>query len=237
MKVNNKIVDIHTHIINNVDDGSKSIEESIELIKEEISLGVTDIILTPHYRPHMFKQTNDDVNNNFKILKDKVKELKLPINLYLGREIYYTSSSLEELYDNNIQTMNNKPIVLIEFSYTERRDICDIVNSLAHHNITAIIAHIERYQYIDSIDILQEIKELGSYIQVNASTICGVDGLFNKFKAFNYIKQGLVDFISSDIHYTRRNYIKKAYNIIRRRFGKETASKLFETNARELFNI
>ncbi len=233
----NNFVDLHSHIIFGVDDGSKSIEHSIDLIKEEVKNGVKDIILTPHYRPRIFNSTNQNIIENFNLLKDKVKELNIDVNLYLGREIYYSNGVLEEIYNKNIQTINNTNIVLMEFSYTEPRDICDIVHALSNHGFRTIIAHIERYQYIKSIDILQELKEMGAYIQVNASTICGVDGLLEKYKVLHYIRHNLVDFISSDIHYSRGNYLLKAYRIIRFKFGKKVADALFEDNARNLLGI
>ena len=81
------MIDIHSHIIPNGDDGSKSMEESISMIKEELKLGVNSIILTPHFRRRMFETSSDKIYLSFLSLQEEVKKLNLNIDLYLGQEI------------------------------------------------------------------------------------------------------------------------------------------------------
>lgn len=228
------MIDIHSHILHGVDDGCKSIDEAIKLIEEEIRQGVTDIILTPHYRlPHYHKSLNE-VNSNYIELCNRVKELSLNVNLYLGREIHYNKNTIERLNNGRFESIANSSYYLLEFSYNDYTEIDEVVYKLNRLNKKVIIAHIERYKYIKSIDDYYQIRSMGALIQVNASTICGKNSFLSKHLVFRLIKEGLVDFVASDIHSSRVNYMEKAYNIVLKKFGEKVASDLFYNNARAL---
>ena len=175
------MIDVHTHVIQNVDDGSNSLEASIKLIKQEIEFGVTDLICTPHYRRHMFETSVEDVNLSFFDLVEEVKKQNLNINLYLGQEIYCRNlegfeKTLSYLDEKKVLTFQNTNYILLEFSYTRDIDISEIVYIANRRGYLPIIAHIERYQYIDSIEKVEELIEAGAKIQINASSIIGKDG-------------------------------------------------------------
>ena len=236
----NYFVDAHTHIVPCVDDGSTSLDASIKMIEEEIGMGVKTILCTPHYRKGMFESDNELIEANFKALCDKVSELGLDVKLYLGREIYVNSihggyeRMLDRIRSGEVKGYNNTNNYLLEFSYTKEIDIGEVAYSMKTNGFTPVIAHIERYEYITSLDYVYELKELGALIQVNASTICGKNGHKQYKKVMNYIRNGLVDFVASDIHFSRINYMKDAYNIIKKKCGIEIAEKLFNSNAKIL---
>lgn len=226
------MIDIHTHVIYGVDDGAKTLEESIAIIKEEIKQGVTDIICTPHYRKRMFEARSEKVLRHFEEVRAYVLNNKLPVNLYLGREIHYSHSIIEFISHGHLGGLNGSNDILMEFSYTEDENIPEVAYNLKLKGFRMVVAHIERYQYIKDLDPLYELKDLGALIQINASTICGANGLREKKKVMTYIKEGLVDFVASDIHYKRRNFIEKAYKIVEKKFGIEVADSLFNNNAK-----
>ena len=230
------MIDIHSHIIPNVDDGSKSMEESISMIKDEIELGVSDIILTPHYRRHMFETKSDKIYLSFLSLQEEVKKLNLNVNLYLGQEIYIRSLegfklTLDMIKNEEIFSFSKTKYILIEFSYTDDIDITEAAYMATLKGYVPIIAHIERYQYINSIEKVEEIMTTGALIQVNASSVIGKDGIKAKKFIKNLIKKGYVDFVSSDIHYKRINYMKDAYDYVVKKHSKEIADNIFTNNA------
>ena len=105
-----KVIDIHTHIIPNVDDGSFNLETSIFLIKEEIKQGITDIICTPHFRRGMFETSREEILENYNLLKEEIKKQNLNINIYLGQEIYIRRyTSLDRIFqENRVFSMNDQ---------------------------------------------------------------------------------------------------------------------------------
>ena len=124
------MIDIHTHIIPYVDDGSSSLEDSLAMIKHEISIGVDTIICTPHHIFHRYEKSVDDIKKNFNLLLREVEKLNLPIKLLLGQEICYTHREdiLSFLNEGKLLTLNNTKYVLLEFSFTrEPEDITDII--------------------------------------------------------------------------------------------------------------
>ena len=221
------MIDIHSHVIFGVDDGAKTLEESIKIIKEEIDNGITDLICTPHYRAGMFNASIESIEKNFLILKEEVLKQNLSINLYLGREVYFDKYLYKSI---DSYKLNGKNIILLEFSYNENPDVEEILYNLTRIGYSVIIAHVERYSYLN-INYFKRLKDKNIFFQINASTIVGKSGFKNKRLAFKLIKEGLVDFISSDIHYNRNNFMKQSYDVINKKFGKDTACKLFKTNA------
>ena len=111
------MVDIHTHIIPNVDDGSPNLETSIAMIKHEIEIGVDTIICTPHHIYHRYEKTVEEIREKFNLLKQEVERLGLPVQLYLGQEICYTHREdiLQMLKDGKLLTLNNTNRILLEF--------------------------------------------------------------------------------------------------------------------------
>ena len=236
------MIDIHAHVIPNVDDGSKSLEASIKLIEQEIEFGVTDLVCTPHYRRHMFETSAEDVNLSFFNLVQEVNKLNLNINLYLGQEIYCRTiegfeKTLNYLDENKVLTFQNCKYILLEFSYTRDIDISEIVYMAIKRGYKPIIAHVERYQYIDSSEKIEELIEAGAKIQVNASSIIGKDGGKRKKFVNKLISAGLIDFVGSDIHESRKNYFKSAYDSVCKKHSKDIAKKIFEENAKEIINV
>lgn len=230
------LIDIHSHIVFGVDDGAASLEESIAIIEGEIKAGVKTVVCTPHYRHGMFETSNEEIERNFKILCDEVKKRNLPIKLYLGREIFYRTGTLNEVIEKNLHGYLGKKTLLLEFSYTHDPEIDEVVYSFKCHGYDVVVAHIERYEYIKNIEQLLSIKSFGAKIQVNAETIVGARGVFEKRRILKYIKLGLVDYIASDIHFSRKNYMEKAYEIINKKFGPDVANDLFNNNALELIS-
>lgn len=229
------IIDIHSHIIPNVDDGSPSIESSIFLIEELIKQGVTDVICTPHYRKGMFETSKEIILENYNLLKKEVENKGLNIKIYLGQEAYIRRyESLNNIFlENRIFTMNDSKYILLEFSYTREIDISEIVYNAVIKGYIPIIAHIERYEYID-LEQAIDIVEAGGLIQVNAASVIGKQGLRLKSKVKKLLKNNLVSFIASDIHSNRINYIKQAYDYVSKKYGETSAHNLFRLNAEKI---
>lgn len=227
------MIDIHTHIIPYVDDGSTDIATSIKMIKQAIDSGVTTIICTPHYIRGLYGKNKSIIIEKFSELKNAVAKLGLPINLYLGQEIKFNKDVKDKLTNGELLYLNNTNYILLEFSTKNKTDISDIIYNFQMNNINPIIAHIERYSYL-TLDDIKEIKNHDGLIQVNASSIVGKEGHRAKKLVRKLIKLGLVDFVGSDMHFDRNYSLKEAYKFVSKKYGSDVSKRLFETNAYSL---
>ncbi|MBE5743225.1 MAG: hypothetical protein E7358_00715 [Clostridiales bacterium] len=227
------MIDIHSHILPYVDDGSNDSEESISLLENMVSQGVDKIICTPHYKRGIYDLSASQIRLKFNEFNNLVIERNIPVKLYLGSEILCDDRVYDVIKNGNALTINDKKFVLIEFNYFYPDDVIDYAYNVKTMGYTPIIAHVERYNYLTIEDIF-ELKNLGALIQINTSSIVGENGKEFRKKAFNAIKRGLVDFISTDAHVNRKVEIEKCYKIIKRKFNKEVADNLFENNAKIL---
>lgn len=212
------MVDIHTHIIPFVDDGSSSLEESINMIKQEIEVGVDTIICTPHHIYKRYEKSVDEIKNNFNLLVDEVKKQNLKVKLLLGQEIYYSHREdvIGMLKQGKLLTLNNTNKVLLEFSFTrEPEDVIDVIYNFSINGYEVIIAHIERYDWI-TIDKVRALKNEGALIQVNSNAVIGKTSWHEKRFVRKLLIHDLVDIVASDIHSFRPSSLDKALKKIKK---------------------
>ncbi|MDO4634843.1 MAG: capsular polysaccharide biosynthesis protein Cps4B [Streptococcus sp.] len=239
------MIDIHSHIIFDVDDGPKTLEESLELISESYRQGVRGIVSTSHRRKGMFETPESKIYDHFCVLKEEALAKFPDLQLYYGAELYYTSDIVDKLAEKVIPTMNQTQFALIEFSMnTSWKEIYSAVNKIIMQGITPIIAHIERYNVLENnYSRVEELINMGCYTQINSSHVLKVklfgdrEKLFKK-RAHYFLEKNLVHCISSDMHNldTRPPYMKEAYNLVKKQFGVRKANKLFVENALTLLN-
>ena len=211
------MIDIHTHVIPNVDDGSPNLETSLEMIKHEISIGVDTIYCTPHHIYHRYEKSVEEIKKAFQTLKEAVEKEKLPIKLYLGQEICYTHREdiLSMLKAGKLLTLNNTNRVLLEFSFTrEPEDLLDILYNFSINGYEVIIAHIERYEWISYDKVVALINE-GAKIQINSNSYLGLTTWKEKRFVKKLLKKGLVDYVASDTHSFRPSTLDKSYKKIK----------------------
>jgi len=224
------VIDIHSHVLPFVDDGSDNMEMSLAMIREASEAGVTDLFLTPHYMRLRDYLSNASENREiFSELTNKVKQEGISIKLYLGNEIYYSLDILDALRTGTIIPLGNSNKVLVEFSlFEEDEEITEAIHNIKSLGYVPIIAHPERYPYISKLSDYEIIKQMGALIQLNASSIIGQRDKLAHKKAVAIIKAGLADFIASDQHVPGKNHLEEARNIINRKFGLPVAKALFE---------
>lgn len=211
------MIDIHAHIIPCVDDGSPNLEKSLEMIKHEISIGVTDIICTPHHIYRRYTKSVEEIKQSFSLLKEAVEKEKMPIKLYLGQEIYYTNREdiITKLNKGKLLTLNNTNYVLLEFSFSrEPEDLIDVVYNFGVNGYKVIIAHVERYEWM-TYDKVVSLRAEGALIQINSNSYLGLTSWKEKRFTKKLLKKGLVDYVASDTHSFRPSTLDKSYKRIK----------------------
>lgn len=231
------MVDIHTHIMPNIDDGAESINETYEMLKMEIEQGVTDVILTPHAINIPKKRKEyDEYLNGFKTVQNIISSNDLNINVYLGCEIFILDTTYDDLINKRIHTIENSKNILVELPLTEIMTFKQIENALYNLSLRykVILAHAERYHYLR----IEDIFKLSKYadIQVNAGSILGVEGDYVKKRSFQLLKNKIPSYVASDCHSTRtrRPNLKEARVIVEKKYGKEYSDLVFDINPNKL---
>ena len=109
------LIDIHTHILYGVDDGAKTLSDSMGLLDEEREQGVDAVIMTPHYGPKFGHPDKDVLREHFDEISQKAERYYPEISLYLGSELYYQENTISDLDGGKALTMNGTRYVLVEF--------------------------------------------------------------------------------------------------------------------------
>lgn len=193
------MIDIHSHLLPTIDDGSKSFDESLEILKNAKRNGVTDIIVTPHYiYDSNYNADNKKKNTLFKKLV-KFSE-KIKINLYIGNEVHYNKNILN--LENEYQTLGNSKYLLLELSRTMvPKNLFNDIHELQIKGYKVIIAHPERYEYFQ-----KDINEIIPFLNKGVLFQGNIGSLFNTYgKKSNktlkaMIKHNMIHFLATDSH-------------------------------------
>ena len=237
------MIDIHSHIVFDVDDGPQDWAESKSLLEEAYAQGVRTIVSTSHRRKGMFETPEDEIARNFKVVKELAKEIAPDLRILYGAEIYYTSDALKKLENQQIPQLNGTRYALIEFSMnTPYREIHNALTNVLMLGITPVIAHIERYDALENNEKrVKELINMGCYTQVNSSSILkpklfGDTYKFMKKRARYFLERDLVHLVASDMHNldSRPPYMKEAYEIVSKKYGLGKARELFMLNPEKI---
>lgn len=228
------MVDIHCHILPAADDGAQTKSQVRELLEKEYEDGVRALVLTPHYRKGMFEADTELVMKHAAYVQHEVKRLNLDMDIYLAREYHANADMIEELKANPVYRINQSKYVLVEFSSAHSYEkVRNWIYQLVAAGFKPIIAHIERYpDVMKKIEQVEELVELGAYIQISTSAILGEHGFRLKGYTKTLIKKRLVHFVASDAHDMddRRPNMLECRNYVVKKYGEALARELFECN-------
>ena len=199
-----KLIDIHTHITPNVDDGSSSIEMSLEMLRSEVAQGVTMVFLTPHSFAFETKRP-EDIFEKMRKVQERAEAEGIPLQIYQGCEIYTYRDKmgriLQDLKGGRIPSMNGTRYVMAEFDVYEG-DIEDAKYCLSRYleeGWIPIIAHAERYCWtFATLENIRILKEMGCLVQVNYYDLIEEPNHDIRTCAQELLKAELVDMMGSE---------------------------------------
>ncbi|MBU3015739.1 capsular biosynthesis protein [Poseidonibacter lekithochrous] len=211
--------DLHSHLIPEIDDGSKSMEQSIDMIKSLKKLGFKKLITTPHIMSHRYPNNRDIILNGLdKVQKELVKQ-NINMAIEAASEYYYDEHFIELIGKKELLTFGDN-YVLFELSYTTPTfGIEQTVFKLLNAGYKPVLAHPERYTYFSSsLEKYYQLKEIGLEFQINVNSIDNFYGKKSKVAVNYLINNGLVSFVGSDTH--RPKYVEA--------LEKSISSKIFK---------
>jgi len=199
------VADMHSHLLPGIDDGSPSLETSIELIRKMMKLGFKKFVTTPHIMWEMYKNTPEIINEKLELLRLALKSEGIDAEIKAAAE-YFLDDHVEKLLATKQKLLTVADnMVLVEFSLANQPfGVKEILFELVMQGYQPIIAHPERYIYFEQAkEFYDELKDAGCYFQLNLNSISGYYGKSAEKLAQYLLKKEYYSFVGSDLHHFR----------------------------------
>ncbi len=228
------MIDFHSHILPNIDDGSQSIEETFNLIKEAEKVGFESIISTSHYLEGYYETNAPEREVWLNAIYENLKSKNIKIKLYLGNEIYLSENIIKLLEEGKASTINNTSYVLFELPMNiEPLNLYNLVYEMIQNKLVPILAHPERYTYMQKEpELIYDLVKKGVLLQCNYGSILGKYGLNAQIIIKKLLENNMVNFLGSDVHREKTIYplIPKSLKMIEEIIGKDKLEKITTIN-------
>ena len=198
-------VDMHNHVLPGIDDGAKTVDESIALIKGFESFGMNSMICTPHIMHHYYDNTPETISTAHEQLANALIDKDMDFRV---------DFSAEHMIDENFETILEagevmplkKEYLLVEMSYLQPSFNFDMaIEMVAERGYFPILAHPERYAYYqDNLQVYKDFKSRGVLFQLNLLSLGEFYGKKVKSTAENLLKNGLIEYVGTDVHNMRQ---------------------------------
>jgi len=235
-----ELIDIHTHILSGIDDGSSSLAESLKMLAQAEKTGIKAIFATPHlYFYSRFEQVYSLAVQKIADLKDAAPEKELSLNL--GFEVYLHPELSSFPHLPKLTLGQKGPFLLVELAlgqipaFVEKACFDLIINGF-----TPILAHPERNLISSSqLAILERLTLQGVKLQVEAASLTGQYGPELKKASLLLLQKDLVSFVASDAHNLKRGFssMAEAFHLVKKQVGEEKTRQLFLENQSEILSV
>ncbi|WP_414838628.1 tyrosine-protein phosphatase [Carnobacterium sp. TMP28] len=234
------MIDLHCHILPGIDDGAKTLEDSIAMARLAVAEGITHVLATPHYKNGRWTNEKEAIVQAVKLVQKELDDRGIPLTLFAGQEVRIVGELMQDIAEGRIQFIDeDNQYLMIEFptatvpAYTD-----SLFFNLQKTGVTPIIVHPERnHALLKDPDILLNLIQKGALAQVTAGSYVGTFG--KKIQQFSkeLIAANLVHLIASDAHNvaTRSFHMKDAYQKLEKEFGKERVMN-FKQVTKDLIN-
>lgn len=234
------MIDIHSHILPGVDDGSPDMEESLEMIRIAADSGVRAMVATPHGNiPGMYENYNGArLQAAFDELIRRVEAEKIPVRILRGMEVYTTEDMPGRLRRGELLTLNGSCYLLMEFDFRESISWCtSMLERALAEGVVPIVAHPERYYAVCQEPwCVYTWLEMGCHAQLTRGSILGKFGREVKQASDYLLQHNLVACVASDAHSSshRTPYMQDVYDYLALRYSREYAQMLLFDNPKKI---
>ena len=196
---------MHSHLLPGLDDGLKTLDESVAFITELHNLGYSKLICTPHIISDMYPNSPQTILPKLEIVRNALREKNIDIDIEAGAE-YMVDIEMERYVaaGGDLLIFGNN-LILIEMSYVgPSPNIEQVIFQLRLKGLQPVLAHPERYNYYHhNFDMYQRFIDLGCHLQVNLLSLLGYYGKPSKLIAEKLIKHQMVSLLGTDMHHQR----------------------------------
>lgn len=194
-------LDMHSHLIPGIDDGSKSMEETLLMLRKFENLGYSKVITTPHIKLGSFNNTTDIIKEGELQVKKAIAEFGLKIAFEAAAEYYFDYSFIEKIEEDDILSFSDNH-VLVEYSFHQRpMGHNEMIFKLQMKGYKPILAHFERYPYYHgSVKKAAALRDRGVKVQLNLLSLFGHYGVPVRKQAELLVDEKQVDLVATDCH-------------------------------------
>lgn len=229
------MIDIHSHILPGIDDGSDDWEMSLSMAKQACLSGTKYMFATPHYIHGRYASDRYVVTKLVQEFNFLLNNNNIPLQVHSGQEIFITKSMVEYMDDGDFLPLGGSDYYLVELPMLEIPDYAsETLYEATLPGRRIILAHPERYQYvIKDTDVLLPFLQDNILLQMNSGSIIGVFGKKVQKTAIELLKRRMISFIGSDAHGegSRNTSLKEAYDEVCSLVSKPYARDIFFNNA------
>ncbi|MCP3687910.1 MAG: capsular biosynthesis protein [Gammaproteobacteria bacterium] len=226
--------DIHCHLLPGIDDGSPSLDYSIDMARFAVEHGTTHMVVTPHIHPGRYDNNIATISSAFESFKNEINRQNIALQVAMSAEVRFSAEILLLFQQGEIpfyHNSNDKIIMLLELPHDQVPPGCEkLINWLLERNCQPVIAHPERNKGImREPKWLNTLKDQGCLAQLTAGSLVGSFGPAVQQIAEQFLHDGLIDIIASDAHNLthRTPDLSAGYAKARELTGEETADQLF----------
>ncbi len=234
-------VDIHHHLIHGVDDGPQDFEHTQRMLIHAAEQGVSQVVATSHATPGREAFPAERYLRHLAQAQEWCDAQGLNLYIHSGCEVLYTDESPRLLSEGQVPTLAQTWVALVEFFPTDSfQRLCQAARALGNEGFTVVMAHVERYQALQSLKRVEELREeYDVKMQMNCNTVLSHKGFLMNRWTRRMIENGYIDFVASDAHNTssRPCSMQACYEELFAKYGEETANALCFENQIKLLQL
>jgi len=234
------MIDLHCHILPNMDDGSPSWKTSLNMCQQASEDGIKTIVATPHILNGIYDNRPKDIEEKVKILNRKMKENNIALQILPGCEVHLSADIIEKIKKQEVLTLNKSNYILLEFPHTQiPLHIEEILFQIQIMGITPILSHVERnLKFQQKPSLLSQLIQKGALAQITAASLCGFFGpIIRKFTQ-KLLVEGLVYCMATDAHTDtkegRGSFFSQALTEASKIIGHQAALNLVHSNPQKI---
>ena len=226
------MIDLHSHILPGIDDGSKSLEMSLAMARIAVNDGITLMACTPHIYPGLYMNNSAGIVAARDALQQALDEHGIALQLTTGADVHLVPGLLEGLRTGIVPTLHGTRYVLLEPSHhVAPPRFAESVFQLVAAGYVPVITHPERLTWVeDNYQVFVDLTRQGAWLQVTAGALTGMFGPRAKYWGERFLGEGLTHILASDAHSSGRRVpvMSEARAIAERMLGREEAQLLVE---------
>ncbi len=226
------MIDLHSHILPGIDDGSRSLAMSLDMARIAVADGIRVMACTPHIYPGLYMNATAGIQSARDALQVSLDEHAIPLQLVIGADVHLVPGLIEGLRQGTVPSLNRTRYLLLEPSHhVAPPRFADLVFGLVAAGYVPVITHPERLLWIeDHYPVFAQLVQQGAWMQVTAGALTGMFGPRPKYWGERLLGEGLTHILATDAHSSRRRVpvLSEGLAVAERLVGREEAQQLVQ---------